>query len=85
MPKCDKCNSFLPPDMIDEPDEQNKRLCHFCKNNTYIVFNESGQSYVKQDVINDYKQYIDELYRNENIQKTLTDQMVKQAIKNSKP
>lgn len=80
MPKCDKCKCIVPPDMINDEDENKQRLCFFCEGNTTIIFDRKGQRFGKDEVVADYRDYITNLANNENIKKTLTEQIVQTAV-----
>lgn len=64
MPKCVKCASFFPPDVCYDI-EDNKKMCVFCKRDTNEV-TVNGVKITRQEIINEYKQFLDELrYRND--------------------
>lgn len=56
MGLCQKCHEFIPPDFMME-----NAMCAFCKKETYIIFNNEGVCFHKQDVVTDYKILLSEL------------------------
>jgi len=74
MPKCVKCNKFLPPNYVEViensvPDFQGEypKECIFCKLNVSEVERETSQgsgkfvSYTKDQCIKDYEKFIKKL------------------------
>jgi hypothetical protein len=74
MPKCVKCNEFLPPNYVDvipnsEPmaDGEYPKVCVFCQKMISEVERETEQgsgkfvAYTKAQCVKDYKAFIDKL------------------------
>lgn len=90
MPKCVKCNEFLPPNYVEvipnsQPlaDGEYPKECVFCQKMVSEVEREtehgSGKyvAYTKAQCIRDYKNFIDKLSRSRNLDdiKNKTDSM----------
>lgn len=83
MPKCVVCKEIVPPDMIDEQmdPEVMGRVCHFCKSGQNVIFGHDGTAYIKQEVIYDYKKFIDDLAEKQNVKDKLNELTVQTAVK----
>lgn len=86
MPLCEECKNYLPPDFIDEikdpasPNMPGKKVCHFCKNKTLVLFGSDNTVYKKEDVIYDYAILIKRLSESKELRKKMSDNMVANAV-----
>lgn len=74
MGLCLKCKQFLPPDFMMTKEKK----CHFCERDNTTIFTSDGKMWIKEDVVKDYKELLDMLKDNPEIQK----EMLKSAVKN---
>ena len=70
MPKCRKCNEFLPPDLTEPI--VGEHLCIFCKTGSNII-RYNGTEMSKEWAINDYKKFLYELSQNPDVKKLVND------------
>jgi glutaredoxin len=54
MPKCSKCNEFLPPGFVDKVEGTEDSLCIFCKRDIKTM-TYKGVSVKKETLIEEYK------------------------------
>jgi len=80
MPKCVKCNEFLPPNYVEvipnsQPlaDGEYPKICVFCQKMISEVERETEQgsgkyvAYTKEQCVRDYKAFIDKLKKSKNL------------------
>jgi len=61
MPKCDKCQSLLPPDFLFDITEEGGKECWFCRTGKSKLSTKPGENYTKEQCIKDYDIFLKKL------------------------
>ena len=89
MPQCITCKQTLPVGFVQKTEDNQAWKCIFCKTekNVYEYTDPNtgqGQSITKDQVIDEYKKYIDKFAEDPNIKEMIREKTVEQALEKNK-